>query len=127
MTLRHILAPAALAIAALAAPAPAQTGGENWRQIHTQGNVVFWIDMNSIKTVDGLRRFRLRTTEANGGTKIGYFDNAADCAGMTVDTLYGQVFDKGVIMRKQAMKPGEMRNRLDDDEGKLVYPLVCGQ
>jgi hypothetical protein len=125
MILHRTLAAAALASAALAAPA--QTAGENWRQIHTQGDVVFAIDLNSIRTVDGHRRFRLRTTEANGGTKIGFFDNSADCAGMTVDTLYGEVSDKGVIMRKQAFKPGEMRNRLDDDEGKLIYPLVCGQ
>jgi hypothetical protein len=123
--MRSALAAAALAFAALAGPAPAQTGGENWRQIQARGNIVFWIDMNSIRTVDGKRHFRIRTTEANGGGKVGYFDNAADCAGMTVDTLYGEVLDKGVIMRKQAMKPGEMRNRLDDDEGKLVYPLVC--
>jgi hypothetical protein len=116
---------AALALS-LAGPALAQTAGENWRQVTVRGDTVFWIDLNSIRTVDGLRRFRVRTTQT-GGTKIGYFDNAANCAAMTVDTLYGEVSDKGVIMRKQAMKPGEMRNRLDDEQGKLIYPLVCGQ
>lgn len=125
MIVRTLLAAAALAL--VPGLAVAQAGGENWRQIHTQGDIVFWIDMNSIKTVDGHRHFRLRTTQANGGNRVGYFDNSADCAGMTVDTLYGEVADGSTIMRKQAFKPGEMRNRLDDAEGKLVYPIVCGQ
>lgn len=117
---------AGMAAALLSAPAQAQSG-ENWRQVRTQDGMVFSLDMNSIKTVGALRHFRIRVTFTDANkTGIGYFDNAADCAGMTVDTLYGEISDKGVIMRKQAMKPGEMRNRLDDEEGKLIYPLVCG-
>lgn len=126
MILRPILAAAALAFAALAAPAPAQTGGENWRDVHTQGNVTFAIDLNSIKTVDGLRRFRIRATQADS-KKTGYFDNAANCAAKTVDTLYAEITGTDGSLRKQAFKPGEARNTLDDADGKLIYPIVCGQ
>jgi hypothetical protein len=125
MILRHTLAATALAFAALAAPAPAQTGGENWRDIHSQGNVTFAIDLNSIKTVDGLRRFRVRATQADG-KKTGYFDNAANCAAKTVDTLYAEIRGTDGSLRKQAFKPGESRNTLDDADGKLIYPIVCG-
>ncbi len=123
--MKPILVAVALALAAPSGPAPAQTGGENWRQVHTQGNVIFWIDLNSIKTVDGLRRFRIRATQTNS-SKIGYFDNAANCAAKTVDTLYAEVRDADGSMHKQAFKPGETRNSLDDAEGKLIYPILCG-
>jgi hypothetical protein len=125
MIQRSILAAAALALAALAAPAPAQTGGENWRQIHSQGDVTFAIDLNSIKTIGNLRHFRVRATQANGA-KVGYYDNAADCAAKTVDTLYAEIKGTDGSMRKQAFKPGEARNTLDDADGKLLYPIICG-
>jgi len=124
MIARPILAAAALAL--LPGPAMAQAGGENWREIHTQGNIIFSIDMNSIKTVDGLRRFRVRAVQTDAA-KTGYFDNAANCAAKTVDTLYAEISGTDGSMRKQAFKPGESRNSLDDDEGKLVYSIVCGQ
>jgi len=124
MIARAILAAAALAL--FPGPAIAQTGGENWREIHRQGNITFSIDMNSIKTVDGLRRFRIRARQADG-TKTGYFDNAANCAAKTVDTLYAEISGTDGSMRKQAFKPGESRNSLDDDEGKLIYSIICGQ
>lgn len=116
----------AAALALLPGPALAQADGENWRAIHSQGNITFSIDMNSIKTVDGLRRFRVRAAQADGA-KTGYFDNAANCAAKTVDTLYAEITGTDGSMRKQAFKPGESRNSLDDDEGKLVYSIVCGQ
>ena len=116
----------ALAAAMLPAPAQAQSDA-NWRPVRTQDGMVFALDVNSVKTVGGLRHFRIRTTFVDPKkTAVGYFDNAANCPAMTVDTLYGEVSDKGVTLRKQAMKPGEMRNRLDDEQGKLIYPLVCG-
>jgi hypothetical protein len=120
--LRQLLAAALL----LAGPASAQTGGENWRQVHTQGNVTFSIDLNSIKTVDGLRRFRVRATQTDG-KKTGYFDNAANCAAKTVDTLYAEITGVDGSLRKQVFKPGEARNSLDDAQGKTIYPIICGQ
>jgi len=112
------------ALAAALLPATAQAG-ENWREMTTVDGIVFAIDLDSIKTVGKLRHFRVRTTKP-GATLVGYYDNAADCAALTVDTLYGEASNNGVILRKQLFKPGEMRNRLDDDQGKLIYSLVCG-
>lgn len=124
MILRTVLA-AALTAASLTSAAADQAAGENWRQVHTQGNVVFAIDLNSIKTVDGLRHFRIRATQTDN-KKTGYFDNAANCAAKTVDTLYAEITGTDGSLRKQAFKPGEARNSLDDEQGKLIYPIVCG-
>ena len=121
-----VLTLAALAVLAAALPARAQSD-ENWRQVQTLDGIVFALDLNSIKPVGSLRHFRIRVTFTDSAkTTVGYYDNAADCAAKTVDTLYGTVSDKGETLRKQAFKPGEMRNSLEDEQGKLLYPLVCG-
>lgn len=111
----------AMPLAAHAAPAM-----EKWKQLTVMDDIVFAIDLDSVRTTGGKSHARLRTTFIDTSNKaVGYFDIAADCKARTVDTLHIEVTNEGKILAREDHQPGEKRYTLDDEEGKLIAPYLC--
>ncbi|NML04183.1 hypothetical protein [Sphingomonas sp. G-3-2-10] len=111
----------ATALSAHAAPVP-----EQWKQLTVMDGIAFSIDLDSVRTVNGQRHARLRTTFIDPNNKtIGFFDIAADCKARTIDTLHVDITNESRVLARQDHQPGEKRYMLDDEEGKLMAPYLC--